>query len=82
MHNIYNQYYASHYLLLYIGPRREKNLILLPLHLRSLNQQFVICSLENIKSICGTVVPTKSDSDVIFCFQLLSSTLICTLHLS
>ena len=29
----------------------------------------------------GTVVPTKSDSDVIFCLQLLSKTLTCTLHL-
>ena len=29
-----------------------------------------------------TVVPTKSDSDVIFCLQLLSKILTCTLHLS
>ena len=29
-----------------------------------------------------TVVPTKSDSDVVFCLQLLSETLTCTLHLS
>ena len=29
-----------------------------------------------------TVVPTKSDSDVILCLQLLSNTLNCTLHLS
>ena len=29
-----------------------------------------------------TVVPAKSDSDVIFCLQLLSKTLACTLHLS
>ena len=29
-----------------------------------------------------TVVPTKSDSDVIFCLQMLSKTLTCTLHLS
>ena len=29
-----------------------------------------------------TVLPTKSDSDVIFCDQLLSETLTCTLHLS
>ena len=28
------------------------------------------------------VVPTKSDSDVILCIQLLSKTLTCTLHLS
>ena len=28
------------------------------------------------------VVPTKSDSDVMFCLQLLSNTLTCTLHLS
>ena len=29
-----------------------------------------------------TVMPTKSDSDVILCLQLLSKTLTCTLHLS
>ena len=29
-----------------------------------------------------TVLPTKSDSDVIFCLQSLSKTLTCTLHLS
>ena len=29
-----------------------------------------------------TVVPTKSDSDVILCLQLLSKTLKCTLHFS
>ena len=29
-----------------------------------------------------TVVPTKSDSDVILCLQLLSKTLTCTCHLS
>ena len=29
-----------------------------------------------------TVVPTKNDSDVILCLQLLSKTLTCTLHLS
>ena len=28
-----------------------------------------------------TVVPTKSDSDVILCSQLLSKTFTCTLHL-
>ena len=28
------------------------------------------------------VVPTKSDSDVTFCLQLLSKALTCTLHLS
>ena len=30
----------------------------------------------------ATVVPTKSDSDVILCLQLLSKTLTCTLHFS
>ena len=29
-----------------------------------------------------TVVPTKSDRDVIFCLQLFSKTLTCALHLS
>ena len=31
--------------------------------------------------IC-TVQPTKSDSDVIFCLQLLSKALTCTFHLT
>ena len=30
----------------------------------------------------STVLPTKSDSDVIFCLLLFSKTLTCTLHLS
>ena len=30
----------------------------------------------------STVLPVKSDSDVIFCLHLLSKTLTCTLHLS
>ena len=38
------------------------------------------CLLHTGRS--GTVVPTKSDSDVIFCLQLISKTLTCTLHLS
>ena len=29
-----------------------------------------------------TVLPAKSDSDVVFCLKLLSKTLTCTLHLS
>ena len=29
-----------------------------------------------------TVLPAKSDSDVVFCLQLLSKTLTCTLHFS
>ena len=33
-------------------------------------------------SFTFTVVPTRSDSDVILCLQLLSNTLTCTLHLS
>ena len=32
--------------------------------------------------MCITVLPAKNDSDVIFCLQLLSKTLTCTLHLS
>ena len=42
----------------------------------------ILKQLVNYAVARTTVVPTKSDSDVIFCFQLLSSTLICTLHLS
>ena len=30
----------------------------------------------------STVLPAKSDNDVIFCLQVLSKTLTCTLHLS
>ena len=30
----------------------------------------------------GTVVPTKSDRDVILCLQLLSKILTCTIHLN
>ena len=37
-------------------------------------------------SLCSdlycTVLPAKSDSDIMFCLQLLSKTLACTLHLS
>ena len=38
----------------------------------------------NLQSNIGlaTVVPTKSDSDVVFCLQLLSQTLTCALNLS
>ena len=35
-----------------------------------------------VVSVSNTVVPTKSDSDVIFCLQLLSKTLTCTIRLS
>ena len=36
-----------------------------------------------IDSQCQTtVLPAKSDSDLVFCLQLLSKTLICTLHLN
>ena len=30
----------------------------------------------------STILPAKSDSDVVFCLQLLSKKLTCTLHLS
>ena len=38
--------------------------------------------LFNDKITYATVVPTKSDSDVILCLQLLSKIQTCTLHLS
>ena len=38
-------------------------------------------ALDGIKGDI-TVMPTKSDSDVVLCLQLLSKTLTCTLHLS
>ena len=37
---------------------------------------------KHVLYVSTTVVPTKSYSDVIHCLQLLSKTLICTLHLS
>ena len=50
--------------------------------------KFILSSAANLKvmgvfcfSHPSTVVPTKSDSDVIFCLQLLSKILTCTLHL-
>ena len=46
-----------------------------------------ILMFANPKDRCShvearTIVPTKSDSDVIFCLQMLSKILTCTLHLS
>ena len=42
---------------------------------------FIVRSLCNL--VCfGTVTLTKSDSDEMFCLQLLSKTLTCTIHLS
>ena len=46
-----------------------------------------ICDMLNFQIYFGvsadaTIVPAKSDSDVVFCLQLLSKTLTCTLHLS
>ena len=38
--------------------------------------------LSSRVGIFVTVVPTESDSDVIFCLQLISKTLTCTLQLS
>ena len=35
-----------------------------------------------ISGIVCTVLPAKSDSDAVFCLQLLSKTLTCTLNLS
>ena len=40
---------------------------------------YVLC--VDIDKYARTVVPTKSDSDIIFCLQLLSQILTCTLHL-
>ena len=45
-----------------------------------LHLPYFFLSSEN--SYFSTAVPTKSDSDIIFCLQLLSKTLPCTLHLS
>ena len=39
-------------------------------------------SVNSLISNGATVAPTKSGSHVIFCLQLLSKTLTCTLHLS
>ena len=37
---------------------------------------------SHMNFLSSTVVPTKIDSDIILCLQLLSKTLLCTLHLS
>ena len=42
----------------------------------------VVVVLQTMRIISSTVVPTKSDADVIFCLQLLSKTFTCTLNLS
>ena len=42
----------------------------------------VDCTDFTLIGSVAAVVPTKSDSDVIFCLQSLSKTLTCTLHLS
>ena len=39
-------------------------------------------TMSRKKIKCITIVPTKSDGDVIFCLQMFNKTLICTLHLS
>ena len=43
---------------------------------------FILITKLTLKSKQDTVMPTKSVSDVIFCLQLFSKTLTCTLHLS
>ena len=46
-------------------------------------QHFIIVMSGNKEKISfPTVVPTKSNSDVILCLQLLCKTLYCTRHLS
>ena len=47
-------------------------------------QQITLMEPGEVSSLIvySTVVPTKSDSDIIFCLQLLSKTLTCKLHLS
>ena len=46
---------------------------------RTIAHLIVYCVCQTYNTC--TVVPTKSDSDVIFCLQFLSKTLNCTLHL-
>ena len=57
-----------------------------PVHLKLtyflIFQQLKIHVINIVKMGDLTVMPTKSDSDVILCSQLLSKTLTCTLHLS
>ena len=50
--------------------------------LQASNTYFLFRAKQRDGMIIVTVVPTKSDSDVMFCLQLLSKTLTCTLHLS
>ena len=47
--------------------------------------RLISVTIESVVSflvVVYTVVPTKSDGDVIFCLQLLNQTLTCTHHLS
>ena len=43
---------------------------------------FTGIQVNNKISSLTTVMPTKSDRDIILCLQLLSKTLMCTIHLS
>ena len=40
------------------------------------------CEIGLMSILIATVVPTKSDSDALFCLQLLSKTFTCTLQFS
>ena len=46
------------------------------------NTWMFILKVYSVNKSLSTVMPTKSDSDVIFCLQLLRKTFNCTLHLS
>ena len=59
---------------------RIKTIILIP-QKEQRTDRFTL-SNTTTNALFATVVPTKSDSDVIFCFKLLSKTLNCTLQLS
>ena len=54
----------------------------LPVNIKRSKQVKILINAQAGESRGTTVLPTKSDSDVIFCLQLLSKTLTRTLHLS
>ena len=75
--------YMFYFLMIFSRKLREAVAGRIVIHMRNVNGQKVVHIAMLQVNVCGvTVVPTKSDSDVILCLQLLSKTLTCTLHLS
>ena len=83
--NIESPHYYEYFIYQYISVSLH-NMRYFVLKLEKMVQtyHFSICLsiMRYVPKCHTTVVPTKSDSSVIFCLQLLSKTLTCTLHLS